>query len=77
MPELKELVGLQHDGKGSDEILAAMKDRGLTITEAIKASMQLFGVGLGEAKLLVTSHPSWNQTAEVARPFQDNLIQLF
>jgi len=77
MPELKELVGLHHDGKGGDEILVAMKDRGITITEAIKASMQLFSISLGDAKSLVASHPSWIQTAEAARPFQDDLIRAF
>ncbi len=46
MPELDELVGQHRDGKSSDELLTAMKERGLTITEAIKASMQLFGIGL-------------------------------
>jgi ribosomal protein L7/L12 len=77
MPELDELVGLHRDGKSSGEILTAMKERGLTITEAIKASMQLFGIGLGEAKSLVASHPSWNRTAEAAKPFQDELIRAF
>jgi ribosomal protein L7/L12 len=77
MPVLDELVGLHRDGKSSGEILTAMKERGLTITEAIKASMQLFGIGLGEAKSLVTSHPSWSQTAEAAKPFQEALIKAF
>jgi ribosomal protein L7/L12 len=77
VPELDELVGLHRDGKSSGEILTAMKERGLTITEAIKASMQLFGIGLGDAKSLVSSHPAWNQTAEAAKPFQDDLIRAF
>jgi hypothetical protein len=77
MPGLDELVGLYRDGKSSDEILVVMKERGLTITEAIKASMQLFGIGLGDAKSLVTSHSSWNQTAAAAKPFQDELIEAF
>ena len=77
MPQLDELVGLHRDGRSSAEILTVMKERGLTITEAIKASMQLFGIGLGDAKSLVSSHPSWNQTAEAAKPFQDDLIQAF
>ena len=77
MPELDELVGLHRDGKSSDEILTAMKERGLTITEAIKASMQLFGIRLGDAKSLVAAHPSWNRTAVAAKPFQDDLIQAF
>jgi len=45
MPELDELVGLHRDGKGSDETLMTMEDRGLPITEAIKASMQLIDSG--------------------------------
>ncbi len=77
MLELDELVGLHREGKDSGEILTAMKEQGLTITEAIKTSMQLFGIGLGEAKTLVASHASWNQTAEAARPFQDDLIRAF
>jgi ribosomal protein L7/L12 len=77
MLELDELAGLHRDGRSSGEILTAMKKRGLTITEAIKASMQLFGLGLGDAKTLVASHPSWNQIAEAAKPFQDDLIQAF
>jgi ribosomal protein L7/L12 len=54
-----------------------MMESGLTITQAIKASMQLFGVGLGDAKSIVASHPSWSQTAQAAQPFQDALIQAF
>jgi ribosomal protein L7/L12 len=77
MPELDELVGLHRDGRSSDEILMVMKERGLTITEAIKTSMQLFGIGLGDAKSLVSSHPSWHQTVVAAKPFQDELIQAF
>ena len=77
MPELDELVGLHRDGRSSDEILIVMKERGLTIAEAIKTSMRLFGIGLGEAKSLVSSHPSWNQAAEAAKPFQDGLIEAF
>ena len=77
MSEHEALQSLQQDGSSTDEILRAMRDRGLTIIQAIKASMQLFGIGLGDAKSLVSSHPSWNQTAEAARPFQDDLIKAF
>ena len=77
MPELDEFMGLHRAGGGRAEILKAMSDRGLTITEAIKASMRIFGIGLGDAKTLVSAHPSWIQTAEAAKPFQDDLIQAF
>lgn len=77
MSDHEEFRRLHQDGRSNDKILTAMKDRGLTITQAIKASMQLFGIGLGDAKSLVASHPSWSQTAEAARPFQDELIKAF
>ncbi len=77
MLELDELVSLHQDGRSKGEILTAMKEQGLTITEAIKASMRLFGIGLGEAKSLVSSHPSWNQTAEAAEPFHNDLRRAF
>ena len=75
--DFDEFLGLQRGGSSRDEILTSMKDRCLTIAQAIKASMQLFGVGLGDAKSIVASHPSWNETAEAAKPFQDDLIQAF
>lgn len=75
--EFDEFLRLQRDGRSPEEIVAAMKDRGLTIAQAIKASMHLFGVGLGDAKGLVASHPAWSETAQAARPFQDELIQAF
>ena len=73
----ENFVELQQDGVSRDEILIAMKDRGLTIMEAIKASMRLFDVGLGEAKTIVASHPSWSQTAQAAEPFHEALIDAF
>lgn len=76
-PEFDELLELQRDGRSREEILAAMKDRGLTIAQAIKASMHLFDLGLGDAKRLVASHPSWAETAQAAGPFQEDLIQAF
>ena len=77
MPELDDLTSLQQRGKSRGEILAAMKERGFTIAEAIKTSMRLFGIGLGDAKLIVTSDPAWAPTAQAAAPFHDELIRLF
>lgn len=77
MSEQEVFQSLKEGGSSTDEILRTMKDRGLTIIQAIKASMQLFGIGLGDAKSLVASHPSWSPTAEAARPFQDDLIKAF
>jgi hypothetical protein len=73
--EFDEFVDLKRGASSRDEILAAMKERGLTIVQAIKASTRLFGVGLGDAKSIVASHPSWSGTAQAARPFQEALIR--
>ena len=70
-------MNLHRDGTSTGEMLKVMKERGLTIAEAIKASMKVFNVGLGEAKSLVSSHQSWTQAAEAAEPFQDELIKAF
>ncbi len=75
MSELETIASVKHVTESKDEILTAMGEQGLTIMEAIKASMQRFGIGLGEAKSLVTSHPAWKQTADASRPFQDELIK--
>jgi ribosomal protein L7/L12 len=77
MPGLDELLGVHRDGRSSDEILMVMKEQGLQITEAIKTSMRVFGMGLGDAKSLVISHPSWHQMAEAAKPFLDDFIEAF
>ena len=77
MPELDKFIRLHRVGKSRSEILAAMKQQGLTITEAIKASTQLFGIELKEAKSLVTSDPSWVPTALAAESFQRKLAELF
>ena len=70
-------LDLQRDGRSRDEILTTMNERGLTIAQAIKYSMQMFGLGLGDANSVVASHASWSKTVEAARPFQEALIQAF
>ena len=77
MLESDSLAKLRCGGQGSDEVLTAMKHQGLTGAEAIKAVMQLFGIGLGDAKTLVTSHPSWQAESQATGPFQDDLIRAF
>lgn len=77
MPDLEQSIGLPRTDQTRAEILTTFKARGLTITEAIKASMQLFGLGLGDAKLLVASHPSWTPVVEAAGPIHDDLVEAF
>lgn len=64
-------------GRTRAELIHEMKLRGLTIIEAIKASRELFGVSLGEAKLLVSTHPDWQQVAAAAAPLHHEIVQAF
>lgn len=62
-------------GRSRDDLVRDMKEHGLTILEAIKTARELFGVSLGEAKLLVSSHPDWRQTAEAGAALHEEIIQ--
>ncbi len=77
MSKPTEIIGFQQEHQNRDEFVAALKGQGLSITEAIKASMQEFHISLGDAKSLVTSHPSWKATAKAAIPWHNALIKVF
>ncbi len=64
-------------GRSRADLIREMKRRGLTIIEAIKTARELFGISLGEAKQLVSSHPDWKQTAAAAGPLHEEIIQAF
>lgn len=64
-------------GRSREDLIRDMKQHGLTILEAIKTSRELFGISLGEAKLLVSSHPDWRQTAESGAPLHEEIIRAF
>ncbi len=56
------------EGLPLNETISAMHPDGLSIIDAIKATRELFGINLGDAKLVVTSHPSYTQVADAAKP---------
>jgi hypothetical protein len=64
-------------GLSRGELIGEMKHRGLSILEAIKTTRELFGISLGEAKLLVASHPDWQEAAAAAEPMHEEIIQGF
>jgi ribosomal protein L7/L12 len=64
-------------GRSRSDVISEMKRRDLTIIEAIKTARELFGITLGEAKQLVSSHPDWKQTAAAAGPLHEEIIQAF
>ena len=64
-------------GRSRADLLREMRDRGLTIVEAIKTARELFGISLGDAKLLVCSHPDWQQTAAAGEPLHEEILKAF
>jgi phage terminase large subunit-like protein len=63
------------DGKSSEDIIESLHASGLTITESMKIIMELFKISLGEAKMMVTGHPAWNNVVNAASPLHDDLIR--
>lgn len=64
-------------GRPQAELIREMKDRGLTILEAIKTAREAFGISLGEAKSLVCSHPAWKGIAVAGAPLHEEIIKTF
>jgi hypothetical protein len=72
---LEEYQEAKDRGKTTDELLRLMHKRGLTITEAIKAFVQLYGVPVGEAKEKVSASPYWRAIVTAAEPLHDQLAE--
>jgi len=62
-------------GASREDIIARLHEDGLWIIEAIKAVRRLYGVGLGEAKQLVSTHPSWITIARQAEPLHEAVTE--
>src|SRR5438034_950628 len=63
-------------GQTPDELLQLMHQRGLTITEAIKAFMKIYTVPLGEAKDKVSASPYWRDIVHASGPLHDQLAEV-
>lgn len=65
---------LQRDRDGSIEtVIRHAHDEGFSILDCMTIVKQVYGVGLGEAKRLVTSHPSWRVETEKMDTFSQGL----
>lgn len=63
------------DGRSKKEIIELLHDSGLTITESMKIIMDLYKISLGEAKMIVVSHPAWKNVVHAASPLHKDLIR--
>jgi hypothetical protein len=78
MPALiEEYKEAKEQGRKPDEVLHLMHLRGLTITEAIKAFMNIYKVPLGEAKEQVSGSPFWREIEKAAEPLHEQIAESF
>ena len=79
--ELDELVGslrarLQ-EGASLSDIVAELHGSGLTIIESIRVVREACSTSLGQAKVIVTSHPVWAKVVRAAEPLHDDVEEIF
>lgn len=60
-------------GLSVEGAVVAFRSAGLTLTQSMKALMEVFGISLGEAKAVAASHPVWAEVAKAAEPLHDGL----
>lgn len=62
-------------GVSREDIIARLREDGFNIIEAIRALRELYGMHLGEAKQLVSAHPSWIPVARQAEPLHEAVTE--
>lgn len=75
--QFEELRSELEQGRSQSNVITSMSQRGFTILDAIKATRELFGVSLGEAKDIVASHVAYRGIADASSPLQDEIIRSF
>jgi hypothetical protein len=55
------------------EYIDNMQKSGFTIMETIKAVMREYNLSLGQAKTVVSSHPSWSLVVKATQYLYDDL----
>jgi ribosomal protein L7/L12 len=63
-------------GEPRDDVIASLHADGLSIIESIKAVRTLYGVGLGDAKQIVTAHPVWAEVVRNTQPLHEKMIKV-
>jgi ribosomal protein L7/L12 len=65
------------NGCSAYQVIASMKDDNLQILDAIKIVRKICGLPLKEAKIIVSSHPSWSTVTERSQALQDDFERVF
>lgn len=63
-------------GSTPEDVIGMMKDKELTIAEAIKATREILGISLAEAKRQVSCHRRWTAESTAASALHDQIIDV-
>jgi hypothetical protein len=77
LPMDPAFVEARDRGVPAEKVVALMRRHGWSIVQACAAYKRLYGVGLGEAKIAVTSNPAYRDYVEAAQPLHDELERYF
>lgn len=61
-------------GETNEELVGWMHSTGCSIIEAIRVLYRVAGLGLGEAKEVVSCHPAWEEEVVASIPLQEEAI---
>jgi len=63
---------LADSGLPIGDVIKYLHERGVTITESMKALIVVYNISLREAKSLVAEHPVWSEVVRASEPLQEN-----
>ncbi len=72
---LEECQQAKEHGRTQNELIELMHQRGMTITESIKALMTIYKIPLSEAKEKVAANHCWRDIVKAAEPLHDQLAE--
>lgn len=62
-------------GASQEDIIANLHAQGVNIIESMRVIREVYGVGLGDAKRIVTAHPVWTPLVQHWDPIHAALIE--
>ncbi len=57
----------EDSGASTDEVIVFVHDQGFSILDCMKIVKRVYGVDLGEAKLMITRNPAWSAESDRMR----------
>ena len=63
------------NGLDIDEAIRRLHQYQCSITESMKFLVSEYQIGLGDAKIQVSSHPVWHDVVDASKPLHDEFIE--